>query len=79
MIFIDDKMTFLELHNKITQSRKARRGVHNRHDYLSDDPNEAFLLAVYKRALNVATQTIRHYIEKGEFDIKDRPKITWKE
>ncbi len=72
-------MTFLELHNRIVQTRKARRGTKNRMDYFEDDPNEAFYMAVYKRALNVASQVIKHYEDKGEFDPKDKPKITWKE
>lgn len=71
-------MTFLELQRKITQTRKARRGVSNRKDYFNDDPNEDFYLAVYRRVLSVANEIIRHYEEKGEFDSTDKPKIVWK-
>lgn len=30
-------MTFIQLQNKIIQTRKARSGVHNRIDYFADD------------------------------------------
>ena len=32
-------MTFIQLQNKIIQTRKARSGVHNRIDYFADDVN----------------------------------------
>ena len=72
-------MTFLELQNKIAQTRKARRGVGNRTEYFAEgSEEEAFYSAVYKRALNAANQIVKHYTELGEFDPKDKPSITWK-
>lgn len=71
-------MTFLDLQRKITQTRKARRGVSNRTDYFNDDPNEDFYLAVYRRVLSVANEIVKHYEEKGEFSSSDKPKIIWK-
>lgn len=71
-------MTFLELQNKIVQSRKARRGVGNRVDYFETELDEEFCTAVYKRALAVANSVVKHYEEAGEFDPKDKPMLTWK-
>ena len=72
-------MTFLELQNKIEQTRKARRGVGNRTEYFAEgSEEEAFYNAVYKRALSVANAVVKHHEEIGEFNPKDRPKLTWK-
>ena len=72
-------MTFLELQHKIEQTRKARRGIANRQDYFEgEEDREEFYAAVYKRALSVANQIVRHYEDKGEFDAKDKPKLTWR-
>lgn len=63
----------------IQQTRKARRGVSNRQDYFdNEDDNEEFYLSIYKRALSVANQIVKHYEELGQFDPKDKPKILWK-
>ena len=73
-------MTFLDLQRKIQQTRKAREGIGNRIDYFQDDETgEKFYTAVYKRALAAANAVVKHYEEKGEYDPKDRPTITWKE
>lgn len=73
-------MTFLELHHKIEQTRKARRGVSNRQDYFEDEEDgEEFYLAVYKRALAAANAVVKHYEETGTFDPKDKPKIVWRD
>ena len=73
-------MTFLELHNQIQQTRKARKGIGNRTDYFAgDEEAEQFYSAVYKRAVSVANAVVKHYEEKGEFNPKDKPKITWRE
>lgn len=72
-------MTFLTLHNKIIQTRKARRGTQNRIDYFAyDDSNEEFYMAVYKKALSVANKVIKHYEETGEISTKDKIEITFK-
>lgn len=72
-------MTFLELHNQITQTRKARKGM-DRTDYFADDPQvEEFYTAVYRRALHVANEVIKHYEELRQFDPKDKPKLKWPE
>lgn len=73
-------MTFLELQKQILQTRKARRGARGRQDYFAgDEEAEQFYSAVYKRALSVANQIIKHYEDKAEFDPKDKPKLTWKD
>ena len=73
-------MTFLELHKQIEQTRKARKGIQGRTDYFADDPQvEEFYTAVYKRALHVANEVIKHYEELRLFDPKDKPKITWRD
>lgn len=73
-------MTFLDLQRKIQQTRKAREGIGNRIDYFQDDETgEKFYTAVYKRALAAANAVVKHYEEKGEYDPKDKPKITWRE
>jgi hypothetical protein len=72
-------MTFLELQKRIQQTRKARKGIHNRTDYFEDDPNEEYYTAIYKRALSAANAVIRHYEELGEYDPNDKPKITWRD
>lgn len=67
-------MTFLQLQNKIVQTKKARSGVHNRIDYFADNVNEDFYNMVYKKALKAANAVIKHYEETGE--IKNTDKIT---
>ena len=67
-------MTFLQLQNKIVQTKKARAGVHNRIDYFADNVNEDFYNMVYKKALKAANDVIKHYEETGE--IKNTDKIT---
>ena len=67
-------MTFLQLQNKIVQTKKARSGVHNRIDYFADNVNEDFYNMVYKKALKAANDVIKHYEEMGE--IKNTDKIT---
>ena len=56
-------MTFIQLQNKIIQTRKARSGVHNRIDYFADDVNvnEDYWQLVYKKALKAANDVIKHY------------------
>lgn len=58
-------MTFLELHKRIVQTRKARKGVKNREDYFQDDDREEFWKSVYKRALYIANEVVKHYEKKG--------------
>lgn len=77
-------MTFLELHKIITQTRKARKGVKRYEDFWKEfedeEPEaEAFYNAVYRRALHVANEVIKHYTEKCEYDPKDKPKLIWKD
>ena len=75
-------MTFLELQKQILQSRKARKGVKNRIDYLADEPNADFYEKLYKKALTGANTIVKHAIEHGElkpFSIiwdKKSPEIT---
>lgn len=72
-------MTFLELQKEILQTRKARKGMHRTDYFAGDEEAEAFYNAVYKRAVSVANQIVKHYEEKAEYDPKDKPKITWRE
>ncbi len=72
-------MTFLELQNMIIQTRKARRGVSNREDYFSDDPNEAYWGEVYKKALRAANEVIKHYTEVGEISPRDKLRVSFGE
>lgn len=73
-------MTFLEVQKQIQQTRKARKGIANRQDYFAgDEEAEQFYTAVYKRALSVANQVVKHYEDKATFDPKDKPKLTWKD
>jgi len=71
-------MTFLELQKKIVQTRKARKGVSNRVDYFSDDPNEDFWNLVYKKALTAANQVVKHYVEEKAIGKNDKVKVTIK-
>ena len=70
-------MTFIQLHNKIIQTRKARSGVHNRIDYFAD-VNEDYWQLVYKKALKAANDVIKHYEEVGEISLKDKVTVTIK-
>ena len=71
-------MTFIQLQNKIIQTRKARAGVHNRIDYFADDVNvnEDYWQLVYKKALKAANDVIKHYKEVGEISLKDKVTVT---
>ena len=71
-------MTFLELQKKILQTRKARKGVHNRTDYFSyPSDSEDFYNAVYKKALKAANDVIKHYDELGEIDAREKITVTF--
>ena len=73
-------MTFIQLQNKIIQTRKARSGVHNRIDYFADDVNvnEDYWQLVYKKALKAANDVIKHYKKVGEISSKDKVTVTVK-
>ena len=70
-------MTFLELHKRIVQTRKARKGVKNREDYFQDDDREEFWKSVYKRALYIANEVVKHYEKKGAYDGSERFHLSW--
>lgn len=72
-------MTFLELQNQIVQTRKARKGVKNREDYFLDDDNEEFWTSVYKRALYIANDVVKHYEKKGEYEHYEKFNLSWGE
>ena len=72
-------MTFLELHNQIVQTRKARKGVKNREDYFQDDDKEDFWTSVYKRALYIANDVVKHCEKKGEYDRSEKFSLSWGE
>lgn len=69
-------MTFIQLQNKIIQTRKARSGVHNRIDYFANDQNEDFYNMVYKKALKAANDVIKHYEKVKEISPKDKVTVT---
>lgn len=70
-------MTFLNLQHKIEQTRKARRGVRRSTDqYDGGDPNEAFDLAVYRKALSAANQVVKAFFEAGEVSKKSKVQVT---
>ena len=72
-------MTFLELQKKIEQTRKARKGVRNRTDYFdSDDSNEDFYVAVYRKALAVANKVVQHYEKAREINPKEKVSVEFK-
>ena len=73
-------MTFIQLQNKIIQTRKARSGVHNRIDYFADDVNvnEDYWQLVYKKALKAANDVLKHYEKVGEISSKDKVTVTVK-
>lgn len=74
-----DIMTFLDLQRRIVQTRKARKGTHNRTDYFEDNPNEEFCNAVYRKALSVANKVVKHYFEEtGRITSKDKIDITYR-
>lgn len=66
-------MTFLELQNKIIQTRKARMGM-NRDCYFYDDAVEDFMVSVYRKALTAANQVVQHCIEARQIE---KFSITW--
>lgn len=62
-------MTFLELQKKITQTRKARKGVKNKIDYYGEDFNkEDYESAVYRKALSGANQIVQHCLKTGKLE-----------
>ena len=65
------EMTFLELQNKIVQTRKARKGIKNREDYFEHDKNEDFWRAVYKKALSAANSVVKQCEITGEVGSSD--------
>ena len=70
-------MTFIQLQNKIIQTRKARSGVHNRIDYFADDDvNEDYWQLVYKKALKAANDVLKHYEKVKEISPKDKVTVT---
>lgn len=71
-------MTFIQLQNKIIQTRKARSGVHNRIDYFADDVNvnEDYWQLVYKKALKAANDVLKHYEKVKEISPKDKVTVT---
>ena len=72
-------MTFLELQNQIVQTRKARKGIKNREDYFQDDETEEFWTSVYKRALYIANEVVKHYEKKGAYDSSEKFHLSWGE
>lgn len=58
-------MTFLELQKKIVQTRKARKGIHHSEDYYIDGYGEEIDLAIYRKALAIANQTVK-YLKDNE-------------
>lgn len=76
-------MTFLELQNRIVQTRKARRGLKRPHtDYYptAEDWNqEDFDKAVYKKALKAANDVIKFYEESGRLTNRDKVTVTIKQ
>ena len=67
-------MTFLQLQKQIVQTRKARKGVHNRIDYFDDDDwqVERYWKAVYQRALRVANDVVQHYEVSCSLDLQEK-------
>ena len=71
-------MTFLELQKRIMQTRKARKGTKNRIDYFQDpSDSEEFWIDVYKRALRMANEVVKHYGEKGGYDQKEKMSVVF--
>jgi len=66
-------MSFLDLQNRLTQTRKARKGTSNRRDYY-DTPNNnyEFDLAVYHKALSVANKVVQHFCDAGEINSEEK-------
>ena len=71
-------MTFIQLQNKIIQTRKARKGISNRVDYFANDVDEEYWQLVYKKALKAANDVLKHYEEAGEISPKDKVTVTIK-
>lgn len=65
-------MTFIQLQNKIIQTRKARKGISNRVDYFANDVDEEYWQLVYKKALKAANDVLKHYEEVREISPKDK-------
>lgn len=65
----------------VTQTRKARKGVHNRTDYFNEhglnSEEEEFFLAVYRKALSTANKVVNHYIEECKIDKKEKINVTF--
>ena len=74
-------MTFLELQRQIQQTKKARKGVKNRHDYFKNTTldEEMALEKIYKKALKAANEVLKHYAETGEYNPEEKMKIIWAE
>lgn len=74
-------MTFLELQRQIVQTRKARKGVHNRIDYFDDDDWQAekYWKAVYQRALRVANDVVQHYEVSCSLDSREKISVMFGE
>lgn len=71
-------MTFIQLQNKIIQTRKARKGISNRVDYFANDVDEEYWQLVYKKALKAANDVLKHYEEVREISPKDKVTVTIK-
>lgn len=70
-------MTFIQLQNKIIQTRKAHKGIsNNRVDYFANDVNEDYWQLVYKKALKAANDVLKHYEEVKEISPKDKVTVT---
>lgn len=66
-------MSFLDLQNRLTQTRKARKGTSNRRNYYdTPDNNYEFDLAVYHKALSVANKVVQHFCDAGEINSEEK-------
>lgn len=71
-------MTFLEIQNRLKQTKKARKGISNRRDYYEGENNNyEFDDAVYHKALAVANKIVRHYYDSGEINRREKISITF--
>ena len=72
-------MSFLDLQNRLVQTRKARRGVSNRRDYYEEDEsnNLEFDNAVYRKALSVANKVVQHYTDLGQIEPMEQISINF--
>ena len=83
-------MNFLELQSKIKRRRKdekERQKYWETHEtwegydfyHVNYQENPDFYELVYKKALRVANQVVRHYEELGEYSSTDKPTLSWKD